>query len=157
MKTQMIWNNKTDFALTEEYKKCFQKCADTVFQGNEKNYEIGLNIVDEKEIQWLNRDYRGIDKATDVLSFLLDDEDIAENEGYVYLGDVVICAEKALAQADEYGHSMLREMMYLFVHALLHLKGYDHMNEADKAQMRAEEEKIMQAAGLEREHIKNEK
>lgn len=150
MKIQINIHNQTKLDVSKEYEKLFQQCAETVFADSEECYEIGLNIVEEEEIQRLNRDYRKIDKVTDVLSFFLNDEDMAEQDGYIYLGDVMLCAKQAQRQAKDYGHSLQREMMYLFVHALLHLKGYDHMQEAEKAQMRKEEEKVMKSIGLER-------
>ena len=157
MMIKIILNNQTDFELTKEYEACFEQCAKEVFAEGEACYEIGLNILNEEEIRQLNRAYRGVDKSTDVLSFLLEDEDLAQTEGYIYLGDVMLCAQKAQQQAMQYGHGLLREMMYLFVHALLHLKGYDHMAEEEKAQMRAEEEKIMKSMGLERSQVEDEK
>ena len=134
MKIQINIHNQTKLDVPKEYEKLFQQCAETVFADSE-NLRDRANIVEEEEIQRLNRDYRKVDKVTDVLSFFLNDEDMAEQDGYIYLGDVILCAKQAQRQAKDYGHSLQREMMYLFVHALLHLKGYDHMQEAEKAQM----------------------
>lgn len=115
------------------------------------NVEISLSFVSKEEIHSLNKLYRNVDNHTDVLSFPLveyfDDLDTDED---VLLGDVVICPEKAYEQAEEYGHSQERELVYLFVHSVLHLLGYDHMDEEEKAQMRACEEKVMTALELER-------
>ena len=122
--------------------------------------EIGVTVVDDEEIRGLNRDYRGNDKVTDVLSFpqfeghedLLDDLIYsAEDEGSVSLvGDVVICFDQAARQAEEYGTGMTREMLYLFVHSVMHLFGYDHMEEGEKKIMRAREEKVLSEIGITR-------
>lgn len=114
--------------------------------------EISLSFVSMDEIHKLNRTYRGIDRPTDVLSFpMIDDFDelqkLADQTGEMpdelLLGDVVICLEKALQQAEEYGHSKEREIVYLFTHSVLHLLGYDHMDEESKKVMRAREEQVM--------------
>ena len=99
----------------------------------------------------VNREYRGIDKVTDVLSFP-QFENMGEmpSDGEICLGDVVICDEKVRQQAEEYGHSYDRELVYLFVHSLLHLAGYDHMEEDEKTIMRTKEEEIMQQVDLRR-------
>lgn len=99
--------------------------------------EVSVSFVDDNEIQELNRDYRGVDSATDVLSFPIDDE--FSN----ILGDVVINTKRVLSQAEEFGHSKERELSYLTVHSILHLVGYDHENEEDKIEMRAKEKEIM--------------
>ncbi|NMA85910.1 MAG: rRNA maturation RNase YbeY [Tissierellia bacterium] len=104
------------------------------------NYEISLSIVDNEEIQDLNREYRNIDKETDVLSFPLD-EDFGD---IPLLGDIIISGEKALEQSIEYGHSLIREMTYLTVHSMFHLMGYDHMEDEEKKIMREKEERVME-------------
>lgn len=112
---------------------------------------VGVSLVSEGEIKEINRDFRGIDKVTDVLSFPQfesTDEILAEIEGDealvdIPLGDVVICLDQAERQSKEYGTSIRREVTYLFVHSVLHLLGYDHIDEEDKSLMRAHEEKIM--------------
>lgn len=121
-----------------------------------------VRITDDREIWTLNREYRGVDRATDVLSFpstaakpghtlgqchkmLLRERD---ETGRCFLGDVVISLDHARAQAAEYGHSLQRELGYLTAHALFHLMGYDHMNDEDQARMRAMEEKALNAAGV---------
>ena len=117
---------------------------------------ISVSFVDRKEIRRLNKEYRGVDKVTDVLSFPLYEsgcipasEDLTEDEELA-LGDVVICEEVCEAQAKEYGHSIEREIIYLFTHSVFHLLGYDHETEEDKADMRAREEEVMSLLGLER-------
>ena len=123
--------------------------------------EISLSFVSLDEIHTLNREYRGVDRPTDVLSFpmfgsieeleeacaLQDGEDGQE----VPLGDVVICMDKIKEQAEEFGHSTERETVYLFTHSVLHLLGYDHETEEDKRVMRAREEEIMEELGIGRD------
>ena len=115
--------------------------------------EVDITIVDDEEIHQLNRDYRGVDRPTDVLSFALDEDDEDEPElleGQLHLlGDIIISAETATRQAEEFGHGLEREIVYLAVHGLLHLLGYDHLDEGEqKAQMRAREKEIV--AGIPR-------
>ena len=113
--------------------------------------EISITFVNDEEIRELNAQYRNVDKVTDVLSFpqFESPEDLPE-EGEIILGDVVLNVEQAKRQAEEYGHSEDREIIYLFVHSLLHLLGYDHMEEDEKTEMRGAEEEIMNELGLPR-------
>lgn len=113
---------------------------------------ISVTFVDSKEIMELNRIYRETDQVTDVLSFpQFGSKSDIPKKGPILLGDVVICTEQALIQAEEYGHSAERELVYLFVHSLLHLLGHAHETAADKKIMRAKEEQIMSLMGLERQ------
>ena len=117
--------------------------------------EISVTFVQPDEIQSLNLEYRGIDRVTDVLSFP-QFADLAEElpeVGEICLGDVVICKDRAEEQAKEFGHSFEREVIYLFVHSVLHLLGYDHEAEDDKKLMRAREEEIMTYMGIPREAV----
>lgn len=128
-----------------------------------ENFEICITLMDAEGIKKLNGEYRGIERATDVLSFPLlnrrpgqierfwDDQDIDPQTGEVMLGDIVLSVEAARAQAKEYGHSLEREAVYLCVHSVLHLLGYDHIQSEDKRLMRRREEEIMDAFGLGRE------
>ena len=107
--------------------------------------EVDITIVDDEEIHQLNRDYRNVDRPTDVLSFALDEDDEDEPElleGQLHLlGDIIISAETATRQAEEFGHGLEREIVYLAVHGLLHLLGYDHENGGLEAvKMREKEE-----------------
>lgn len=113
---------------------------------DDERCEISVTFVDMEEIHELNKLHRGVDKPTDVLSFPQFEYvcEEAPEEGEICLGDVVICREKAAEQAEEFGHSFEREILYLFVHSVLHLLGYDHMEEGEKKVMRAREEKIME-------------
>lgn len=120
--------------------------------------QLSVTFVTPEEIHELNRDYRGVDRPTDVLSFpqfereelleyISDPEEIPDE---LMLGDVVISREKAMEQAEEYGHSFERELIYLFTHSVLHLLGYDHEEPEDKAVMRHREEEIMDWLGIPR-------
>lgn len=116
-----------------------------------ENVEISLSFVTADEIRDLNNNYRNIDKPTDVLSFpLIEDFNEIGTDEEIMLGDVVICLEKAREQAEEYGHSEEREIVYLFVHSVCHLLGYDHMEDDEKTEMRAAEESVMKSLDLER-------
>ncbi len=115
--------------------------------------ELSVTFVGLDEIHELNREYRGVDRPTDVLSFpqFEDLEEEIPEVGEICLGDVVICREKAEEQAEEFGHSFERELLYLFTHSVLHLLGYDHMEEDEKKVMRQREEEIMEQIGLMRQ------
>lgn len=104
------------------------------------NYEISISFVDNEEIKELNRDYRNVDRETDVLSFPLEEEFMISTP---LLGDIIISAEKALEQSIEFNHSLTREIVYLTVHSTLHLLGYDHMDEDEKVNMRNKEKEVM--------------
>lgn len=127
--------------------------SEEVFGLEPERCEISVTFVQPDEIQSLNREYRGIDRVTDVLSFP-QFADLAEElpeVGEICLGDVVICKDRAAEQAKEFGHSFEREIIYLFVHSVLHLLGYDHEAEDEKKLMRAREEAIMTYMEIPRE------
>lgn len=102
--------------------------------------EISVSFVDNAEIKELNKLYRNVDKVTDVLSFPMGDDGLLSIK---MLGDVIISAEKALEQSIEYDHSLCREIIYLTVHSMFHLLGYDHMEEDEKKIMRSKEKEVM--------------
>ena len=113
------------------------------------NAEISILLCHNEYIHELNKQYRDIDRPTDVLSFALNE---GEEDGYdgpdtALLGDIVISLDKVQEQADEYGHSVERELAYLTIHGMLHILGYDHMEPDDKAEMRKEEEFILTRLG----------
>jgi probable rRNA maturation factor len=116
--------------------------------------EVGVLITDDAGIHALNRNYRGVDAPTDVLSFGDDGPAsgfVTQSEGPRYLGDIAISYERVLSQAAEYGHSPARELAYLAAHGALHLLGYDHeLGPDEAAAMRAREEQAMAAIGLPR-------
>ncbi|MGN5881883.1 MULTISPECIES: rRNA maturation RNase YbeY [Staphylococcus] len=119
----------------------------------EDDAELSVTFVDQAEIQQINRDYRDKDKVTDVISFALE-EDEPEIEGLDIprvLGDIVICADVAKTQAEQYGHSFERELGFLALHGFLHLLGYDHMNEEEEKEMFGRQKSILDAYGLTRD------
>ena len=122
--------------------------------------EVGVRLASNEEVRLLNSTYRGVDKVTDVLSFpaarfdashRLLRCDVNPQTRAVIFGDIVISLHQANAQAEEYGHGFARELAYLTVHAMLHLAGYDHVEESGQAQMRSAEETILTTLGLARE------
>ena len=118
---------------------------------NLNNVIFNVIFVDREKITELNRDYRGIDRETDVISFALEDGEANINfEFSRLLGDIYICVPKMKAQAQEYGHSETREMGFLTIHGLLHLLGYDHMTKEEEKIMFAKQEEILNAYGLKR-------
>lgn len=147
--------------LSEEER---QKLSSALRGSAEGDVPLALEVLiaDEEEIRRLNREQRGIDKVTDVLSFpsmedirgeeLLCEEhgDELDEEGRLFVGSVVICEKRAREQAEEYGHPYERELYYLAVHGAMHCLGYDHMTDGDKAQMRKKEEAALRNINLER-------
>jgi probable rRNA maturation factor len=116
-----------------------------------ENIEVSLTFVDSDEINELNSAYRGVDAVTDVLSFpQFESPGEIPQTGFVLLGDVVICLDQALAQAEAYGHTPEREILFLFVHSMYHLLGYDHHCDEEQAVMRQAEETVLARLGLER-------
>lgn len=115
--------------------------------------QVSVTLVTDEEIHQLNRDYRQVDRPTDVLSFAFDEaeEPAMEGFGVHVLGDIIISGETANRQGQEFGHGLEREIIYLAVHGLLHLLGYDHMEEADKKIMRVEEERALREIELSEE------
>ena len=118
-----------------------------------ENSELSITLMDDKNIHALNKKYRGTDKATDVLSFAFRESDEPEVIGadFEILGDVIISLERAKVQAEEFGHSFLREIIFLEVHGLLHLLGYDHIEDDERLEMEAEQKFIMDKLGILRE------
>ena len=115
--------------------------------------EVSVTLTNDAHIHALNRDYRGVDRPTDVLSFALtesEEPEIFDAPGGVVLGDLVISLERAAAQAETYGHSFLRELSFLTVHGMLHLLGYDHIEEEERLEMEEEQRRVMDALGIAR-------
>ena len=115
--------------------------------------EVSVTLTDDAHIHVLNRDYRSVDRPTDVLSFALTESEepaILDAPYGVVLGDLVISLERAAAQAEEYGHSVLRELSFLTVHGMLHLLGYDHIEEEDRLEMEEEQRHVMDVLGIAR-------
>ena len=115
----------------------------------ENDCEISVSFTDNEGIRELNKTYRNIDRATDVLSFPMINDDDLKADTELTLGDVVISLERARAQAEEFGHSFEREVAFLCVHSVLHLLGYDHeRGEADDIDMRRRQSEIVESLGL---------
>ncbi len=149
--------------ISEQYDELFDEIANKAYEKLSLigNATVELIFYDEDSIHKLNYETRGIDKSTDVLSYPnLNEIKPFNEENYpidfdidnnsVFLGSIVICNEIAKKQAEEYGHSERREIGYLFLHGLLHLLGYDHINDDDKLVMRAKEEEILNSLGVNR-------
>ncbi|BAG08151.1 rRNA maturation RNase YbeY [Finegoldia magna] len=142
-----ISNRQEDFQiddeLTSDIEKSIRICL--LQELNDDNYEISLSFVSESEIRKLNSDYRDKDSVTDVLSFPLDDDFAIQTN---LLGDIIICCKRAIEQAKEYNHSIKREIVYLVVHSMFHLLGYDHIDESDRIIMRNKEKSALKEIGI---------
>ena len=110
--------------------------------------EVSVSVVDGEQIKELNRDFRNIDRVTDVLSFPIGDKN--PETGEIVLGDIVLCAEKVISQAQEFGHTRKRELAFLTCHSMLHLLGYDHIEEDDRIEMENLQRKILEKIGYTR-------
>lgn len=162
---KLEWNDDQDIypidpSLIELLEHILQEAA--AMEGIQEG-EVALTFVDNEQIHELNREYRGIDRPTDVLSFALN-ESVEEELDILYeiedeqeldemndlLGDIIISTERAKEQADEYGHSLEREIGFLFVHGFLHLLGYDHQDEPSEQIMMDKQEAVLEKVGLRR-------
>lgn len=126
------------------------------YENFQEECEVSISIVDNEEIHQINKQFRGIDRPTDVLSFpqltFEEGERMERNEkDEVVLGDIIISLEKAQEQAEEYGHSLKREIAFLTAHSMLHLLGYDHMEPEEEKEMFAKQKEILEMAGIPRE------
>ena len=117
---------------------------------NIENPLLNIVIVDNKRIREINKEYRGNDSVTDVISFAFEEVNDVEYKDVRFLGEIYISYERCKEQALDFGHSVRREFSYLAVHGLLHLLGYDHMNEKDKKVMRTLEEEILNEYDIKR-------
>lgn len=117
---------------------------------NIKDAVMSIIIVDNKEIHKINKEYRGIDRETDVISFALEEGETID-EPIKTLGDIYISIDKVYEQAKEYGHSIKRELFFLVTHGFLHLLGYDHMNKEDEEKMFSLQEEILDSYGVKRD------
>ena len=140
-------DRQDDIKITDEIKNLIEKSIAAVLkvENLDENVEVSVSFVGDEEIRDLNRDYRGVDKSTDVLSFPMDDEFIIVSR---ILGDVIINTRRVMEQAEEFGHSNERELSYLTVHSILHLLGYDHMEDEDKKEMREREKLAMKELSI---------
>lgn len=150
----LIENEQTTFPVTNELEELLKTTIETALAVEEfdPNVEVSLTFVSPDAIQTLNNTYRQKNEVTDVLSFPQFSEEGWEaiDDEPIMLGDIIICLERADAQAREFGHTFDREVAYLTCHSLLHLLGYDHMTDEDKRVMRSQEKEIMKEMGLER-------
>ncbi len=146
---------------TEDFPKALEQAIETIvldslrYEGFDENCEVSISIVDNAEIQQINKQFRNIDRPTDVLSFPMltfaENEIIERNEnGEIVLGDIIISLEKAKEQAEEYGHSLKREIAFLTAHSMLHLLGYDHIEPEEEKEMFAKQKEILETAGIPR-------
>ena len=145
----LIDNRDLDFEIPEEIIKDFEKSTEVILEMENirEDVEVSVSFVNEDEIKELNRDYRAKDKITDVLSFPTEMGYHIEGVPLI-LGDVVICSKRAKEQSEEFGHSFQRELVYLFVHSMFHLLGYDHLVEDDKLLMRQKEKEALKRIGI---------
>ncbi len=151
-----VTNSQKKVKVTAELKKLINKACAATLQNEmfSEPAEVNVTFVDDEGIKELNSQFRNIDRSTDVLSFPLGENgfyDKNPENGNLMLGDVVLSLEHAVSQAEEYGHSFNREAAYLTVHSMLHLLGYDHVNnEEEKRIMRDKEEQVMTLLDLRR-------
>lgn len=130
----------------DDYEDVYRKIIETASEllSIEDDIELSVIFVDDEKIHEINRDYRNIDRSTDVISFALEDNEQYYLEGMPReLGDIFISIDHAKLQAQEYGHSFYRELCFLFTHGLLHLLGFDHMEENDEKEMFALQNQIL--------------
>lgn len=147
----VLVNNEEEYPLPQKVMEAIETIAAKalVAHGMPADAEISLTFCGDRAIHALNKQWRCVDRPTDVLSFpLFADEEGPGIAGGLLLGDIVISLERAAAQAKEYGHSPEREILYLFTHGLLHLLGYDHLQEEDKPAMRSFEEELLSGVGV---------
>ncbi len=152
----IITNDQNTVKVPSGVRLLIRRCCNAVLLMEEfdESAEISVRFVDNEQIKELNREYRDIDKATDVLSFPLGENGVYDHNpssGAALLGDIVISMQRAMEQAEEYGHSLDREVAFLTVHSMLHLLGYDHVNGGLEAlRMREKEETVLTQLGLKR-------
>nr|WP_234407797.1 rRNA maturation RNase YbeY [Massilibacillus massiliensis] len=137
--------------IEETVRKVINKTAELYDLGTA---EVSVTLTNNTHIQQINREYRNKDAATDVISFALNEGEepqIIDGPEINMLGDILISIERAVEQAEAYGHSVEREVAFLTVHGMMHLLGYDHIDEEDRKEMRKEEEYVLQHLGISRE------
>lgn len=143
---EILFDDRQDFfEISEKLKNDIEKCIKISLEVDNidsKNVEVSVSFVTNDEIKNINLHFRHIDKETDVLSFPMEFEFKEEGMPNI-LGDVIISTQKAIEQANEFGHSVNREILYLVCHSIFHLLGYDHIEEEDKKIMRSKEKKAM--------------
>lgn len=142
-----IDNRQEIFEVDDELNKLIESVIikSLNVEGLSTEVEVSISFVDNVEIKELNKMYRNMDKATDVLSFPMDEDILVPMP---LLGDIIISVETAREQANELGHSLNREICYLIAHSMFHLMGYDHMEEEEKKEMRLKEKQVMKDIGI---------
>lgn len=148
-----VYENDVE-SFKDNYEEEFLKIIETTLDNLDIDDDIEMSclLVDDERIHEINRDYRHIDRSTDVISFALEDSEQFYVEGMPRnIGDIFISVDHAKVQAKEYGHSLRREMCFLFTHGLLHLLGYDHMNEEDEKEMFDKQKEILNILKIGRE------
>jgi len=156
VKVKVLINKDDGVRVPSGIRLLVRKCCHAVLEeeGFDGLAEVSATFTDDEHIRQLNKAYRYIDKSTDVLSFPLGENgvyDINHDTGAKMLGDIVISVPHATAQAEEYGHSLEREIGFLTVHSMLHLLGYDHVNGGiEEVRMREKEETVLTKLGLKR-------
>lgn len=152
--TVLIKNDQKKIKMTPDLRRLVKRAVLAVldFEDFGRRAEVSVTFTDNEGIHALNREYRNVDRPTDVLSFPLSDgEDYDTDGAAVLLGDIVISLERAQTQAEEYGHSFEREVAFLTVHSMLHLLGYDHeTSPEDERDMFARQDEILISAGMTR-------
>lgn len=148
-------NEQTDFEIDDKMINLLKSAAESVLknEGLSGKFEISLTFCSQERIKELNCAHRGIDRVTDVLSFPLGEGgDYPENfsTGALVLGDIVICAKRAEEQAKEYAHSIQREFAFLCAHSVLHLLGYDHIEEEEEKEMNERQQKALEDINIRR-------
>jgi probable rRNA maturation factor len=145
-----ITNQQTVLPFEEDQEEAMERAARVALSlFGAKRSVVCAAIVDDETIRSLNRQYRGIDRPTDVLSFAArEGEQIFSSRKGEFLGDIAISLETAVRQAEEFGHSLGRELAFLTVHGILHLLGYDHMTPEDEEEIRGLQREILDRAGL---------
>lgn len=142
--------NQTDEDLEKELSELKEFLYKVAKDEKLDNIIYNVIMVDNEKIHEINRDYRNIDRPTDVISFALEDDDSYNRTDIRVLGDIYISIDKVRSQAEEYGHSFKRELYFLATHGFLHLLGYDHMNKEDEEKMFKKQEEVLSKYGIER-------
>lgn len=148
----MVENNYTieDNELYSDYDYLYDVLDSTLKHEKVNNAIFSIIFVEDEEIHKINREYRNVDRITDVISFAFEDNENIMYNDIRMLGDIYICIPQMKRQAESYGHSEKRELSFLTVHGLLHLLGYDHMEENDEKEMFALQELILDEQGIKR-------
>ena len=153
MNIDFVFDNEVE-NFENNYEQDFTAIIEQALKtlGIEDDVEVSCVLVDDERIHEINREYRHIDRSTDVISFAMEDNDQFYVEGMPRtLGDIFISVDHAKKQAEEYGHSLRREMCFLFTHGILHLLGYDHMTDDQEKEMFGLQDQILGALSIERE------